>query len=143
VPAASVASAIAERQADVVRAEALLAELADSTEHRLAVIPAWVRQQLEDMVALLSETPERTKAEFQRLGMRVTMTPTIGENTRPFYRANVVNSLPCLAGITEIREVSPSTVDRSDHQSAGSRTWRFSVDLPANIFGPGRKRRVG
>ena len=39
-------------------------------EHRLAVIPKWVRQQLEDAAGLLSEVPERAKTEFQRLGKR-------------------------------------------------------------------------
>jgi len=66
------------------------------------------------MTEQMNETPERTKAEFQRLAMRVTMTPTGGERGRQYYRADVVNSLPCLAGITEMREVSPSAVDRSD-----------------------------
>jgi hypothetical protein len=100
----------------------------------------------QDLVGLLSETPERTKAEFQRLGVRVTMTPTVAENARLFYRADVVNSLPCLAGITEIRDVSPSTVDRSDPQAAGSSTskqWGFQVDLPANQRGPGWRTKVG
>jgi hypothetical protein len=57
-------------------------------------MPAWVRQQLDDLVGLLTENPERTKAEFQRLGMRVTMMPTLSENGRSYYRADVVNSLP-------------------------------------------------
>ena len=57
-------------------------------------------QQLEDLVTLLSESPERPKADFQRLALRVTMTPMIDAAiARPLYRADVVNSLPCLAGI--------------------------------------------
>jgi site-specific DNA recombinase len=144
VPASTLANAIAERQADLTRADALLTELADSGEHRLAVIPAWVRQQLEDVVAVLADTPERTKVEFQRLGMRVTMTSTIADDGRPFYRADVVNSLPCLAGMAEMRENSPSAVDRSDPRAADSRTpaMRFTVDLPANQAGPGWRRRA-
>jgi hypothetical protein len=122
---------------------ATLADLDAPMHQRLAVMPAWVRQQLEDLVGLLSETPERTKAEFQRLGMRVTTTPTVAENARLFYRADVVNSLPCLAGITEIRDLSPSTVDRSDPPAADSRTLGFTVDLPANQRGPGWRRRIG
>jgi hypothetical protein len=65
-----------------------------------------VRQQLEDLVGLLTENPERTKAEFQRLGMRVTMTSTMGENTRRYYQGEVVNSLLCLTGMTEMRDFS-------------------------------------
>jgi hypothetical protein len=78
-----------------------LAELNAPLHQRLAVVPAWVRQQLEDIVGLLSETPERTKAEFQSLNLRVTMTPKLGENARPYYQADVVNPLPYLAGITK------------------------------------------
>jgi hypothetical protein len=45
----------------------------------------------------MSESPERTKAEFQRLGLRVTMTPLMNAViAQPFCRANVVNSLPVL-----------------------------------------------
>jgi hypothetical protein len=81
-------------------------------------MPAWVAQQVQDVVSLLSESPERMKAEFQRLGLRVTMHPKQTEDGRNYYQADVVNSLPCLAGSTEIRGSSPSAVDRSDLQEA-------------------------
>ena len=42
-----------------------------------------------------------------------TMAPAVAENARPFYRADVVNSLPSLAGITEMRDLSATAVDRS------------------------------
>ena len=73
-----------------------LVALAEPTPQRLAVIPAWVRQQLDDLAGLQTGSPERTKAEFQRLGLRVTMMPTRHESARPFYQAEVVNSLPWL-----------------------------------------------
>lgn len=140
--ATTIVRAIGEHEAELVRLEATLAELAEPMHRRLAVIPGWVRQQLEDLVTLLSESPERTKAEFQRLGLTVTMAPVMTETGRPFYRADVVNSLPYLAGITEMRDVSPSAVDRSHPIAAGSRTWQFQVDLPANHLGPGWRRRA-
>jgi hypothetical protein len=31
-------------------------------------------------------------------------------------------------------------MDLTRHRSGGSMAWRFSVDLPANIFGPGPQR---
>jgi hypothetical protein len=96
-------------------------------------------------LSVLAGVPERTKTEFQRLGLRVTMTPKIAETARQYYQADVVNSLPCLSEITEMRDISPSAVDRSDPQSAGSRTsehWGFRVDLPANHLGPGWRRRA-
>jgi DNA invertase Pin-like site-specific DNA recombinase len=112
VPAGTVARAIGDRQAELGRLDATLRELDEPLSQRLAVMPTWVRQQLEDLVGLLSVTPERTKTEFQRLGLHVTMTRMVAENARPYYQADVVNSLPCLAGITEMRELSPSAVDR-------------------------------
>jgi DNA invertase Pin-like site-specific DNA recombinase len=119
VPASTVAAAIGEREAELARLAATLADLSEPIQQRLAVMPAWVRLQLEDLVTLLSESPERTKAEFRRLGLRVTMTPVVDAAiARPFYRADVVNSLPCLAGLTDMREVSPSTVDRLDLRAA-------------------------
>lgn len=145
VAAASLAPSIAERQAEISRLDAALLDMVEPLQQRLAVMPSWVRQQIEDLVRLLSESPERTKAEFQRLGLKVTMTPTIGEHARPFYRADVVNSLPCLAGITEMRDVSTSAVDRWHPPAAGSRTagtLRFRVDLPANHLGPGWRKRA-
>jgi hypothetical protein len=145
VPPSTLAGAIKERQTELERLDATLQELSVPMDERLAVMPIWVRQQLEDLVGLLSDTPERTKAEFQRLNLRVTMKPVTPENGQPYYQADVVNSLPCLSGITEIRVVSPSTVDRLDPQAAGSRTpgrWEFQVDLPANHLGPGWRRRA-
>ena len=71
---------------------------------------------MEDTVGLLSDTPERTKAEFQRLNLRVTMTPLTNEDGRFFYRGDVVNSLPCLSNITDFRTNQTSAVDRSDLQ---------------------------
>jgi site-specific DNA recombinase len=114
VAAGTLAAAIAERQREIERLDATLAELAEPVHQRLAVMPAWVRQQMEDVAGLLASSPERTKTEFQRLGVRVTMTPARGENGRAFYRAAVVNSLPCLTGTTDLRGNPVSTVDRLD-----------------------------
>jgi DNA invertase Pin-like site-specific DNA recombinase len=114
VPAASVAGAIADRQADIERLSVRLADFDEPIEHRLAVMPAWVRQQLEDVAGLLSDTPERTKTEFQRLGLRVTMTPQKGAHgPRRWYRADVENSLPQLLGSSNIGGGDLSTRDRS------------------------------
>lgn len=142
VPATTVSGAIAQRQVEIARFTATVAELDEPLEQRLAVMPVWVRQQLEDLAGLLTGTPERTKAEFQRLGTRVTMTPMMRGNARRYYRADVVNSLACLAGITEIRDLSPSTGDRSDPKAADSRSLTFQVNLPANQLGPGWRKRA-
>lgn len=146
VAPSTVAAAIAGRQAELAHLDATLAELAEPLQHRLAVMPTWVRQQLEDLVGVLSDTPERTKAEFQRAGLRITMTPRKGDDGRRYYQADVVKSMPWLADRTEMRIPSASAVDRSHPRAADSRTpgaLRFRVDLPANHLGPGWKTRVG
>jgi len=116
VDAATLTSAINERQADLTRLDAVVGELAsDPLRQRLAVMPPWVSQQLEDLSGLLGETPERTKLEFQRLGLSVSMAVVHSDAApRPFYRATVAAALPSLAGI---RDLSATAVDRSDLRS--------------------------
>jgi hypothetical protein len=109
VPPASVAAAIAEREAELVAHEARITELTEPARHSTAVSPAWVRRQLEDLTGLLTGTPERTKAEFLRLGLKVVLNPIRNEQPHPFLRANVHVALPCLAGI---RDRSATAVDR-------------------------------
>ncbi|HXG70470.1 MAG TPA: recombinase family protein [Gemmatimonadaceae bacterium] len=85
--APTVFAAIKEREAEI---EALARQLGAAEEplgNRLAVIPTWVRVQLEDAAALLSETPDRAKAEFARLGIKFTLRPVLDEGPRPFLRA--------------------------------------------------------
>jgi site-specific DNA recombinase len=143
VPPSTVAAAIAERQGELARLEAVLRELEEPVERRLAVMPAWIESQLRELVALLRDTPERTKAEFQRLGLHVTMHPMQTDERRNFYRADVVSSLPCLTGSADFRTTDFSVVDPSDLRATGSRTagtLRFRVDLPANHLGPGWRK---
>jgi site-specific DNA recombinase len=83
----AVRDAIGSREADVHRLERELEALAEPLEQKLAVMPTWVRQQLEDVVGLLAETPERTKAEFKRFGVSFTLHPSYSEGARPFLRA--------------------------------------------------------
>lgn len=84
---ATVREALAARETDVRRLEAELATLAEPLERKLAVMPTWVRQQLEDVAGLLTDTPERTKAEFKRLGVAFTLHPVHEQRARPFLRA--------------------------------------------------------
>jgi DNA invertase Pin-like site-specific DNA recombinase len=109
VPAPSLLAAIAEREADLARLDAQLAELAEPSHRALAVIPSWVEGQIRDLAGLLNETTERAKLEFQRLGLVVTMDPIRDEGDRPFYRATVQAALPALAGT---RDLSSAVVDR-------------------------------
>ena len=79
--------AIRAREAEVATLDAQLAEPDQPLEERLAVIPTWVRQQLEDLSDLLRGTPEGAKAEFKRLGISFTITPVAGPDGRSFLRA--------------------------------------------------------
>ncbi len=79
--------ALTTREAEVRRLESELTALAEPIERKLAVMPTWVRQQLQDLAGLLAEMPERTKAEFKRLGVSFTLHPVQEEGARPFFRA--------------------------------------------------------
>jgi hypothetical protein len=85
--ATSLLEAIRLREADVQRLQAELEGLSEPLDHKLAVMPTWVRQQLENMAGLLAENPERTKGEFRRLGVSFTFRPVRDEGARPFLRA--------------------------------------------------------
>ena len=88
VPPGSLTEAIAEHQAELARLDTELAELAEPWQERLAVIPSWVEGQLRQVAELLTtNTPERTKTEFLRLGLRVVLHPIHEAAARPFYRA--------------------------------------------------------
>lgn len=139
----ALASRLAQRERELADLDAALTASPAVLRDRLRVIPTWVRAQLGDLAALLSEAPERTKAEFQRMGVRVSMQPIYDEQPRPFYRATVNASLTCLAGTSDLG--SPTT-DGSLLQSNGSRTpLTFVVDLPAHSrpVDAQRKRQVG
>lgn len=144
VSGASLSAAILEREADLRRCDAELEQFSEPLHQRLAVMPAWVEHHLRDLAALLTDSPERTKSEFRRLELTVTLWPIREEGPRPFYRAVGHAALPCLS---ETRDLGGPLVDRSDPQSAGTRTsnhWGFQVDLPANHLGPwSRRTRVG
>lgn len=85
--ASALLEALKAREADVRRLESELERLEEPLERKLAVMPTWVRQQLEDTAALLAEAPERTKTEFRRLGLGFTLFPVYEDTARPFLRA--------------------------------------------------------
>jgi site-specific DNA recombinase len=100
-PAATLVAAVREREAEIARLDARLAELSDPVDQRLVVLPTWVRQQIADLVGLLNESPERAKAEFQRLNLAITLRVIRGEG-RPFYRAEGRADLPWLTGMCDL-----------------------------------------
>ena len=83
----TVFQAIRAREAEMASLDAALADADVPLDDRLAVMPTWVRQQLDDVASLLAGSPERTKREFQRLNIRFTVSPVATEGPRPFLRA--------------------------------------------------------
>jgi hypothetical protein len=137
--AASLLLAMHRREADVARLQAELEGLREPLEQKLAVMPTWVRQQLEDTVGLLSEIPERTKAEFARLGLSYVLHPVENEGDRPFLRAEGTTDFANLiSGQCSQGSTSALIPPRLD----ASRTVRFAIDLPTNHLGPGWHRRA-
>jgi len=83
---AAILSALTAREEELKTIDAKMSALEDPIEHRMAVIPTWVRTQLEDAAGLVSEAPERARAEFRRLGLSFTLHPVRDEGA-PFLRA--------------------------------------------------------
>jgi hypothetical protein len=100
---------LAGRQAELEGLDAEIGQLDDGPlGQRLAVIPAWVERQLQDLANLFSDTPERTKHQFLALGLSVTFEP-IYAAPRPFYRTFAKASL---AALTDTNDLSRPTTDR-------------------------------
>ncbi len=83
----TIADAIRAREGEVRALDGQLAALDEPVDHRLAVVPTWVRRQLEDTAGLLAEVPERAKQEFVRLGVSFVLHPIRYDGPAPFLRA--------------------------------------------------------
>jgi site-specific DNA recombinase len=83
----TIAEAIKTREKELRALESQRAALDEPLEQRLAVVPTWVRRQLEDAAGLLAEVPERAKHEFIRLGVSFVLHPKHEEGRPSFLRA--------------------------------------------------------
>ena len=92
---------ITKREAELRQIDDDLAALQRPAPVDLAVIPTWVRQQLEDLSGLLGDSPERAKAELHRLNIQFTVTPVRDEG-RPFLRVEGTGDLEALSGIRNL-----------------------------------------
>jgi hypothetical protein len=136
----SIVEAIRTRETEIRRLQDELSGLEEPLEHNLAVMPTWVRRQLEDIGALLSESPERCKNEFRRLGLALTFRPVDSEDGQPYLR---VEGTTEVAALLSGQCLSCSTTDATDLRRVDRRSLRFVVDLPQNHFGPGWFRKPG
>ncbi|HMF59831.1 MAG TPA: recombinase family protein [Vicinamibacterales bacterium] len=133
----SVLEAIRGRERDIERLQGELEGLDEPLEQKLAVMPGWVRRQVEDLVGLLSGAPERVKAAFQRFGVSFTLYP-VDDGARGYFRAEGTTAF---AHLISGQYSSRPTHDALPPQGVGCRKVTFVVDLPAN--GPtGRRKRA-
>ena len=100
----SLTEQIGRREAELREIDDELVELAHPPNVDIRVIPTWVREQLTDLAGLLTENPQRAKAELQRLNVRFTVTP-IRDEGKPFLRVEGTGDLEALCGIRDL----PST----------------------------------
>jgi site-specific DNA recombinase len=113
-PPLTLTGAIRERETELQRLDEQLAELAEpADDDRIAVLPTLIRQQLQDLAGLLRGTPERTKSEFRRLSLSVTLHAVRNEGPAPFYRAEGRAALECLTGTRDFPPNRVAAVDRS------------------------------
>lgn len=138
--ATSLLEAMRRREADIARLQGELEALSEPLEQKLAVMPSWVRQQLEDTAGLLSEVPERTKAEFKRLGLLFVLHPAQAAGARPFLRAEGTTDF---ANLISGQYSQGSATDLTNPRRDASRQVCLVVELPANQLGPGWRRRAG
>ena len=111
--------AIRAREREMVAVEAELTALNEPLDAKLAVIPVWVKQQLDEMAGLLQMSPQRTKVEFRRLGVRFTLYPQERDGRR-FLRAVGEGRLPHLRFSPVL---SRSTTDRWGGRAEAERSW--------------------
>jgi DNA invertase Pin-like site-specific DNA recombinase len=110
-PAAALTTRIRERETELQRLDRGLAELSEPWDDRLAVMPTWVEQQLQDLVGLLGESVERTKAELRRIQLSVKLQP-VRRQGRAFYRAHCRADLPWLSGDRDFAGLSTDASPR-------------------------------
>ena len=98
----SLSDAMTQREAELREIDARLATLdRPAPAANLAVIPTWVRQQLDDLAGLLldgDDTALRTKSELARLNVQFILSPVPNEGT-PFLRLVGTGDLDPLCGI--------------------------------------------
>ena len=133
--------AIQQRESELTAIDDEIAALETPLDEKLAVIPTWIKKQLDDIVGLLQKSPERTKVEFRRLGVRFTLHPQESGGRR-FLRAVGEGRLPHLHFSPVL---SSSASDRLGGRAGAERSWwlaRYtgSADGPTGASAPSTAR---
>lgn len=101
-PMPTLLQALARHESELRRLEEAVASLEERSGDTVAVMPAWVQRQLQDVAGLIGGTPERAKAEFGRLNVNFTLKPIQSEGGRPFLRAVGTADLSCISGTYDL-----------------------------------------
>jgi septal ring factor EnvC (AmiA/AmiB activator) len=118
---ASLLAAISSREAAIKRLENELRQSAQKPPKRAVPnLSNWVSEQLQDLTALLKDDPAKTKAEFRRLNLQLTFTPTEAK-PRPHYVVSGQCDLSALA-FSSLVEKS-ARLDRMLGNREAARNW--------------------
>jgi len=134
----AVSEQITRREAELQQLNNDVAACDHPVDVDIAVIPTWVRQQLQDLSGLLADTPERAKAELQRLNMRFTVSPVRDEG-RPFLRVEGVGNLRALCGTRDLPTTARTTRSTALPARSGAQA-RAHTPLPHHLTARGRSR---
>jgi hypothetical protein len=137
--------AVADREATIKRLEAELRKWEEKPSgKKLPDIPAWVQEQLQDLVGLLKTDPTLAKTEFRRLNLQLKFHPTEAE-PRPYYLVKGQCDLSALVFFYLRSRRQSAVLDLMRGHQVHSRTailLRFSVRLPS-VTATGRWRERG
>ena len=90
-------SALRAREEELRSIDLKMNVLEEPIEQRMAVIPTWVSTQLQDAAGLVSEAPERARAEFVRLWPLLYSAPRIRRRS----------ALPACSRVRRLRTLGP------------------------------------
>jgi DNA invertase Pin-like site-specific DNA recombinase len=94
---ATILEAVRKREANIQRLQQDLTAL--GRERRaIPVTPEWIRTQLKDLSALLTESGERARTAFRKLSLDIRLHPVRPEGERPHLRAVATGNLAALTG---------------------------------------------
>jgi site-specific DNA recombinase len=116
--------AVSEREATIKRLEGELRKAAKRAPvERHPDLPGWVKRQLGDLVGLLKTDPQKVKAEFRRLNLKLTFTPTPGD-PRDYYVVHGQCDLSALAFFyLRARAPKGAVLGRTLGSPASARNW--------------------
>jgi len=129
----TVVKAIGEKEKVIAELEMQVRSVAEPRPApKLTDTEGWVRTQLEDLAGLLHEDVPKVKAEFRRLNLALTFTPTDAQ-PRPHYVVKGQCDLSALV-FSFLRPADGLFTPRSDHKSVRSQTRHRPQDAVVGLL---------